>query len=391
MKTPLLAAAFVGCICAAHAQWTSINSGVTAKLDAIHFKDAQNGMCSGGFTNALVTTDGGSTWTMSDDQGFRDYGFSDATNGFGASIVGQSMAKTGNGGTSWTQITPPTSNSLWAVASTSATTGHFVGTGGVYWRTTNGGASVTVGSSGTTDLLTDIVFTSTSVGYIAVQTGDIKKTTNGGLSWTTVYSAPNPTLLTEMCFPDANTGYAVGSTGGVFKTADGGTTWQQQTAGTSTMYFQGVNFYDANHGIIVGMNGVIFYTADGGTTWNQQNSGTTQALYDVRMLSATSAVVTGDGGVILKNTNITATVGTSEMTDAFEVNVAPNPVNDLLTISAATPFTGVEVYDAQGKQVFVSGTQALDTYTVDFSGLESGVYIVLINDPRKQESIKVIH
>lgn len=376
MKQLLLSAFFTGTILSITAQWAPVNSGVSAKLDAIHFKDAQNGMCSGGFVNALVTSDGGATWVMSNDQGFRDYSFTSSTNGYGASIVSQSMAKTSNGGTSWTSITPPTSNSLWGVAAISATTAHFVGTGGVYWYTTNGGNSVQVGNSGTTALLTDIFFTSSSTGFIAVQSGEIRRTLNGGSSWSVIYDAPLGIALTEMHFVDAITGYATGSNGGIFKTTDGGANWQQQTTGTSS-HFQGVHFYDANHGVLVGLLGAIFYTDNGGATWYEQSSGTTEHLYDVRMLSANSAIVIGDNGTILKNTTITSEVGLSEST-SIEVSTFPNPVTDKLTIEASAPIEGVEVYNMDGRQLFTSGEQWLDNYSIDFSAFATGTYYLKI-------------
>ncbi len=381
MKQLFLTTFFTGIILSLTAQWEPINSGVSEKLDAIHFKDAQNGLCSGGFINTLVTSDGGATWVMSNDQGFRDYSFTTSTNGYGASIVSQSMAKTTNGGTSWTSITPPTSNSLWAVAAVSATTAHFVGTGGVYWYTTNSGNTVQVGNSGTFALLTDIFFTSSSTGFIAVQSGEIRRTINGGASWSVIYNAPLGISLTEMHFVDAFTGYVAGTSGGIFKTTDGGANWQQQSTGTSS-HFQGVHFYDADHGVLVGLLGAIFYTDNGGATWYQQTSGTTEHLYDVRMLSANSAVVTGDNGTILKNTNITSEVGLPESISIL-VSVFPNPVTDKLTIEASAPIEGVEVFNVEGRQLFTSREQWLDNYTIDFSAFATGTYYLRISGTGK--------
>ena len=247
MKKILLLITVITCFSAA-AQWTLIPSGTTQKIDAIHFRDSMFGLCSGGFVSTLYTTNGGFNWTMSSEQGFRDYSFSDSANGYGASVVGQSIAKTNDSGANWTSVTPPTSNSLWGVATTSPTTAHFVGTGGVYWRTLNGGSSFSTMTLDASVLLTDIVFTSIGKGFIAMQSGIIKKTVNGGFTWTTAYDASTICALTEMSFPTADVGYVAGNQGHILKTTDGGTTWTFLTTNATT-HFQGIDFYDVDRTI----------------------------------------------------------------------------------------------------------------------------------------------
>ncbi len=356
-----------------NAQWVQITSGVTAKLDAIHFIDSQTGYTSGGFTNALKTTDGGNNWTLTSSQGFRDYSFIDNSNGYGASISSMAIAKTSDGGNSWTSLTPPTGNSLWGVATTSSSTAYFVGTGGTIWKTTNSGSSFTVINTGPSGLLTDVVFTSSTTGFILAQTNGIHKTTNSGTSWTLVHSPSG--LMTEMCFPDANTGYAVGTSGLVVKTTDGGNNWTSLTTG-STGYFQGVHFFDVNTGIVVGTGGQIYYTNDGGTNWHMQTSGTTEDLYDVRMLSATSAVVTGDNGMILKNTNII--VGIDENITNTKIVLYPSPTKDVLNIvTDNTKINNAEIFDITGKQMSTTITQ--DKSSINVANLAAGTYFIKIS------------
>jgi len=390
MKKITLTLGFAACFgLFSKAQWIPVTSGTSAKLDAIHFINAQKGYCAGGSVRTLATNDGGNTWTMTTSQGFRDFSFYDDNAGFGASVVGQSIAKTSNGGASWTSLTPPTSNSLWAVAATSATTAYFVGTGGVLWKTTNGGASFSVGSSGSTDLLTDIVFTNPTTGYIVVQTGKIRKTTNSGSTWTTAYTTNG--LLTEMCFVNENTGYVAASNGRVLKTTDAGATWTEITVGAN-MSFQGVHFFDANHGMVVGLSGRAFYTNNGGNTWTEQFPGTTEHLYDVRMLSASSAIVTGENGTIIKNNAITTAV-TASLEDKIpgaDIVLGPNPVTDKLTIQASNTIQSVEIFDATGKQVFSADNVKGNNYTVDFSPMTTGVYLVAISGTEGKSVKKVI-
>ncbi len=375
MKKLLLSIGFiVGSFLTGSAQWTPVASGLTADFDDIHFLDQLNGYCAGGFGYTYKTIDGGNTWSATTNQGFRDFTFVNSTYGFAASIVGQSMGKTINGGSSWTMLTPPTSNSLWGVAATSSLTAYFVGTGGVLWKTTNGGSTFTVKNSGTTNLITDVIFTSANTGFIAVQSTGVRRTSDAGTTWTTV---TNPAgLLTEMCFVNSNVGFVVGSSGTISKTTDGGTTWTLQTS-NSTSYLQSIHFYDVNTGIAVGSGGTILYTNDGGTNWYSLNSGVTGMLTDVYMLTASSAVVVGENGVILKNTNIFVGIEEHELA-ASEITVYPNPVVDKLKVSSTKDIHSVEVFDITGKSVYASGKLNTKEYTVDLSKIKSGNYSVSV-------------
>jgi len=350
------------------AQWTLIESGTSAKLEAIHFMDSQNGFCSGGFVNILHTSDSGTTWDMSSVLGYRDFDFYSPTVGYATSRSGNSMGVTTNGGLTWTSLTPPTSNSLWGVSVTGSSTAYFVGTGGVLWKTSNSGASFTVLNSGSTDLLTDIDFTNSTTGFILSQTSGIKKTSNSGTSWTTVYTSAN--LMTEMCFVNDNVGYAVGSGGSVVKTANAGLTWSVLTT-NSTSYLQGVHFIDENNGIVVGTGGTILFTNDGGENWDLQNSGTTEHLFDVRMLSVTSAIVTGDNGIILKNDTIVLGIE-DYITESSLVQLYPNPTSNQLTISSnKNNISRIDIIDVTGNTV----KSITRNYTsINIVDLQSGVY-----------------
>lgn len=364
----------------AKAQWVPITSPSPAKLDAIHFIDSQTGFCAGGFGNTLETTDGGDSWIIGASQGFRDFSFFDSTFGYGASIVTQSMAQTTNGGSSWTSITPPSSNSLWAVSATSATTAYFVGTGGVLWKTTNSGMSVTVQNTGTTNLLTDVVFTNTTTGYIVTQSSGVIKTEDSGTTWIPVYTPPSGSL-TEMFFVDDNIGYVVGTDGLVAKTIDAGQSWNNLTT-NSTSYLQGVNFFDADNGVVVGVSGEILFTSDGGATWSSQNSGTSEHLYDVSMISATSAIVIGDNGTILKNNNLIVGVGVEEAISPIDLKFYPNPTSSMLVIEKPNDYkkeVEINIFDARSKfltkKVIPTQQQRIDIDIVDYS---EGIYFLQV-------------
>jgi len=388
MKKIVLSLGFIfGSYLIGKAQWTVVPSVTTNDLDDVYFFDSQNGICGGGNTYMYKTVDGGSSWSQTANLGFRDYSFANSTYGFAASFVGQSMAKTVNGSTSWSMLTPPTSNSLWGVAATSSLTAYFVGTGGVCWKTTNGGTSFTVLNSGTSNLITDINFTSATTGFIIGQSGGIRRTTNSGSTWSVVNNPVGPSL-TESCFVNSSVGYVVGSGGLILKTADGGTTWTTLTT-NSTSYLQSINFFDVNIGIAVGSGGTILYTNDGGVNWYPQTSGVTSMLMDVHMTSATSAVVIGQGGVILKNSNIF--VGIEQYTlPAPEITIFPNPVIDNINVKSTNEIHVIEVYDITSKLVYSSGNIKTKEHTIDLSKIKTGEYFITITGEWGKSTQKLI-
>lgn len=376
IKTAILCLALFSLSFHSDAQFSVVASGTTARLDAIYFFDASNGLCSGGFTKTLVTSDGGNTWTMSTAQGVRDFSFVNSNDGYGASITSQSMVKTANGATSFTALTPPNSNSLWSVAATSSTTAYFAGVGGTLWKTTNSGANFTTLTTGVNNNLTitDIVFTSATNGCFVVETGIIKQTTNSGSTWTTVYTAGSGKSLTEMYFVDQNIGYAVGGSGLVVKTIDGGATWTALTTGSNGL-LQGVHFIDANNGVAVGLPGVIIHTTDGGASWNAKISGTTEYLYDVRMLSDKKVIVTGNNGLILQTADITT--GVEESLSA-QTSFYPNPVTEQLKISTLPIIYSVSIIDLKGNTLLTVENINSNQYQLNCSQLKSGDYIVAL-------------
>lgn len=61
--------------------------------------------------------------------------------------------------------------------------------------------------------------------------------------------------------------------------------------------------------------------------------------------------------------------------------VYPNPVNATLNISLNQPASSIEVYNLLGEKVFGMSALQADTYSIDMSSLDAGVYMVAIQLP----------
>lgn len=383
--TPLLIATLASSAPLA-AQWSAVTTPITGKLETVVFTSATNGFTAGSFQYMHKTTDGGATWTSAGSYDAKDLYFFDANNGYGASHVGSSMKKTTNGGATWSPITPPNSSSQWGTFATSATTCYFIATDDKVHKSINSGSSFTTFTITTTSSLTDIWFTDANTGYITSDGGVIYKTTNAGSTWTTNYTGAPGTWLTSIYFVNTNLGFACGANGMVLKTTNAGGSWTLLTT-NSTAMLSCVRFYDGINGIVVGYGGTILHTVDGGATWVQDVSNTTKWLYSAAYTgSASSAIVVGDSGTVLKNTSIPSGIydhGTDVLT---ELNCFPNPANDLITLNVTSSINEQaipEIYALNGSLVKsfagVGMIPGENVIRLNIADLAPGIYFIRMN------------
>ncbi|MBK6964248.1 MAG: T9SS type A sorting domain-containing protein [Bacteroidales bacterium] len=174
----------------------------------------------------LKTTDAGLTWTTIYENvgAVKGIHFIDENNGF--AILLNSVLKTVNGGTDWTET-----------------------------LLENDG------------LLLDVFFVNQNVGYVSGFMGDFYKTTDGGENWIKLPTQFSYSLL-SMYFVDENTGYVCGDGYTFFQTDNGGLNWTRLDY-FSNNWSNSVWFTDDLNGYIVGGNGKILKTTNGGLVFSE--------------------------------------------------------------------------------------------------------------------------
>jgi photosystem II stability/assembly factor-like uncharacterized protein len=287
------------------ASWTLIKNAVTASNNSgIFFTDDLHGTVVGyvGVPGSgsnqggiVVTSDGGQTWeikTQSSSGGWYDVHFPTPQIGYASAY--NLLAKTTNGGATWTYSQPTTNTSL-MVYFKDANTGFVGSTSNVSGLcvTTNGGS--TFNCYGNINA-SDIAFRDSNNGIAIPQPGGTAKytTTDGGLTWTT---EPGGIGGTGIYFYDEDLGF-ITSIGSVYKTTDGGETWTQNII--SGYKFVGIHFYTPQLGFVVTEYSDIYRTIDGGESWELFQSGETGGYLLKAVFTDNYCYGSGPGGSVFR-------------------------------------------------------------------------------------------
>jgi len=87
--------------------------------------------------------------------------------------------------------------------------------------------------------------------------------------------------------------------------------------------------------------------------------------------------------------NIYSTVGMDESAEDGSISVFPNPASGVFTVSGAA-MTEVKVFDVTGNKVIAEDAAGTDEYTVDLSGMRSGVYFLQVTTETGVYSQKIV-
>ena len=202
--------------------------------------------------------------------------------------------------------------------------GWLVGNAGDVIKTTDGGQSANFVNIGTSKTLQSVWAVSNNKVFICGrdETGSsLYYSSDGGTTWSSLESTT--TRYPDRRVPFTDRLYAL------YFLEDGGTLYGWMAGGLSTGYsvilrstdagattwtesyyqyydpneLRSLAFFDKNNGITVGTDGTILTTADGGINWTKRTSGTTNILYEVKIISGTTAIAVGASGTVLKTTD----------------------------------------------------------------------------------------
>ncbi len=370
------------------AQWISLSSGTTKKLNEIFFLNSNIGFVAGSSGTVLKTTDAGTNWinispTLQKD--LHDLYFIDNNLGW---VVGDSgsICKTTNAGLTWSIIHLPNAeeiqlHSVFAlnqntvfVGGSNALTNHYL------FKSTNGGDTWQAVNVETYLWNIDILkigMTSETIGY-ALTRGNVLKTLDGGLNWfitdtTSVKSGIMFSILEDFAyFPNSDTLYVCGWYLPYFGASyNAASQWNHNT---NYDYFN-LDFITKDIGYVGGW-GFMHKTTDGGKTFVDVGVGTNSSMfsdiYSIDFTDENTGYACGENGKIIKTQNGGST-GISDIESA-ELRIYPNPTKDYIYVNE---LVNISVYNVYGQLL----GQEFDTNKLDLRDFPPGVYLLNLVNP----------
>ena len=359
----------------AYSQWVVVSSGGTVGYNSVSFY--QNCGFAGVDLGLLKkTVDNGTTWTTispgSSNKIYDVYTYNQTTV-YLCGVNGM-ISKTVNGGLNWVTQTSPAAYYYYDLDFINSTTGMAVGDDGKAAFTTNGGTNwiqaqlnVTPGAKldykvcDMVDVNTWIV-ASADTQISNIQYSYIHRTTNNGTSYQNLYTMVGG-LTSDVSFiyirvMSAGTIYAVSANGYFLRTIDNGVNWTAVQMPTIPV---SVYFANMSTGYSGGVNGVIRKTTNGGLNWIQQTSPTNATINSIFSVDTNNVYAAGSSGTILRTQNGGNFVGIQQINSEIPDNYSleqnyPNPFNPATKISFNIPkesFARLTIYNILGKEVKV--------------------------------------
>lgn len=281
---------------------------------------------------AVVSTDAGSTWSLSPTGtgSLRGIAFIDRATAVAVGLRG-AITRTADGGRSWAPVRSPVSSALRAVAFLPNGVGIAIGDDGVVLRTEDRGLSWVRRDVRQTSALRAVTFSSPTNVIALGDDGVVLLSRNSGLSWDRRPSGTN-SALRGVTFLDALTGVAVGGDDRrwrpaqvVLRTTDGGVTWRAvRRVSDGRLY--GVSVVGPRTLVAVGENGTVLNSGDGGSTWTAKVAGHAW-LSAVAAVDGARALAVGSYGALWR----TADGGSTW------ASVQVGPVDDIRSIAIPAP------------------------------------------------------
>ena len=225
------------------------------------------------------TTDGGKTWTrgnVATSEDVIDVAFPTGQVGYALDSSG-GLFRTNDGGATWKTLDTGTTARPFQLAAPSTSTVILAGPTGLRRSTDSGDTFSTVTDKDVVKAKLDAIDRAGSA-LFASGRRDLLRSTDRGKTWTALHKpGKKPARARQVDFLDAKNGYFLAESGALFRTANAGKTWTELVGvGTDTAY--GMAFSSKTKGYLVinrfgdatGAAGYLLHTSDSGATWHPE-------------------------------------------------------------------------------------------------------------------------
>jgi photosystem II stability/assembly factor-like uncharacterized protein len=302
------------------------------------------------------TTDGGRTWTrgnVSTSEDVIDVAFPTAQIGYALDSSG-GLFRTNDGGATWKTLDTGTTARPFEIAAPSTSTVILVGPTGMR-RSTDGGESFsTVTDRDVVKAKLNAIDRAGSA-LLASGTRDLLRSTDRGRTWTPLHK---PGRVSRVDFLDARNGYFLAQGGALWRTGNGGKKWTR-LLGVGTEQAYGMAFSSKSRGYLVidrfgdsgQRSGFLLHTTDAGATWHPQfvvsapilgtGIAATSSGTDYLLGGESSLLFTTTSGEAGKSSALSITTKKRKLGKAAGITVtgrlSPGSSNQLVTVSYLPP------------------------------------------------------
>jgi photosystem II stability/assembly factor-like uncharacterized protein len=216
------------------------------------------------------------------------------------------LIRSTDGGTSWTVSETNTTNPILKVRSYNGQVVIASGFGGLILRSTDRGETFTQVTSGVTGDLWGLKMVNETLGWSCGNANSLVKTTDGGQTWQTVSTPGYTSDYWWIDFLDQNYGF-IAANGKVLRTIDGGQNWEIIQAGDSYPLFS-IDVIDSLHIAAAGYGGTGYsgkniYSSDGGYNWINGGSLTMESVNCIKYVNTDTGYVIMTNVIGKKTTN----------------------------------------------------------------------------------------
>ncbi len=284
------------------------------------------------------------------------------------------LIKSTDGGTSWTVSETNTTTPILKVRSYDGQIVIASGFGGLILRSTDGGETFTQVTSNVTGDLWGLQMINDTLGWACGNANSLIKTADGGQTWQNIETPGYTSDYWWIDFMNENYGF-IAANGKVLRTTDGGTNWEIIQAGDAYPLFS-IDVIDSLHIAAAGYGGTSYpakniYSSDGGNTWVTGGMMTTSEVNCIKYISIDTGYVVMSNIGIWKTTNrgqnwtITGGIGEYELQYIEEGRTGYNTG------------TGLKLWKAEGsydvwKRMIINDNFADVFFTSEMTGYIAG-------------------
>jgi len=216
------------------------------------------------------------------------------------------LIKSTDGGSSWTVSETNTTTPLLKVRSHNGQVVIASGFGGLILLSADGGETFTQVTSNVTGDLWGLQMLNDTLGWACGNANSLTKTTDGGQTWQRIFTPGYTSDYWWIDFLDESYGF-IAANGKVLRTTDGGNNWEIIQAGDSYPLFS-IDVIDSIHIAAAGYGGTGYtakniYSEDGGNTWVTGGMMTTSEVNCIKYVSIDTGYVVMSNIGIWKTTN----------------------------------------------------------------------------------------